>query len=195
MVFTLAEFLNAVNRFSKKWPETNTFLVQSVSSLTNQVLLRTHILENNRSIDDLQQATYSILDKQSEARKCLESLFELYLDIQSSLQSFLSFIDTSIENDMENISKSAVRARTSDIAGELLSMFAAELCLKQAILVGLSPRDCNKEDDKIGLTTGQESDKEYLLTCVSAIAAEVYISKERVESLLEALIILLDLNL
>ena len=179
--------MKTVNRSFKKWPELNTLLVLSVSSLTNQVLLRTHVLENNRSIEDLQQATYSILDKQNEARKCLESLFEIYLDMQASLQSFLSLIDTSIIKDLENISKSAVRARTADIAGELLSMFAAELCLKQAILVGLLPQDCNKEDNKIGLTTDQESDKEYLLTCVSAIAAEVYISKERVESLLEAL--------
>jgi hypothetical protein len=65
-------------------------------------------------------------------------------------------------------------------------MYAAELSLKQAMLVGLSPRDCNP-DVKTGLTANQESDKEYLLTCVSAIAAEVYVSKDRVESIIEGL--------
>ena len=173
------------------WPPANTILVQAASSLTNEVLRRTHVLENGNSLDDLQVSTSLIVNKQGEAGRCLESLFEVYLDLQASLQSIISLIDSSKDKEEEkegegHINTASVRARIIDISGELISMYAAELSLKQAILIGLSPRDCNP-GNKIGLTTNQESDKEYLLTCVSAIAAEVYVSKDRVESIIEGL--------
>lgn len=174
------------------WPPANTILVQAASSLTNEVLRRTHVLENGNSLDDLQVSTSLIVNKQGEAKRCLESLFEVYLDLQASLQSIISLVDSSKVREEEkegeegHINKASIRARIIDLSGELISMYAAELSLKQAILIGLSPRDCNP-GNKIGLTTNQESDKEYLLTCVSAIAAEVYVSKDRVESIIEGL--------
>ena len=167
------------------WPSSNTVFVQAVSSLTNEVLRRTHILENGNCLEDLQDSTTLIVNNQREARRCLESLFEVYLHVQSSLQSLVSLIDSSKAKEGK-ISKARIRDQILNISGELISMYAAELSLKQAMLVGLSPRDCNP-DVKTGLTTNQESDKEYLLTCVSAIAAEVYVSKDRVESIIEGL--------
>ena len=93
------------------------------------------------------------------------------------------------------------RRRLVALGGELLALHAAELALKQAALVGMTPQDSPSRGEspasggvpappfefRAGLEPAAEQDRERLLVAAAAIAAEAYVEAGRVVALLDAL--------
>jgi len=189
----------------------------------------------------LRAATLAVAQARSGAQRRLEELFAGFVGLQAALQSFLGEVgrgasataraatgaargrsaagaeESELGSDPDAAGAEAERrsARCAEIAGELLSLFAAELALKQSILTGLMPADCGcgpgcdgrcavEEGARVcgsgaeaaqprtyvaefGLPPGAENDRERMLVSVSAIAAEAYVDAARVQALLDGL--------